>query len=128
MAEKIIELCTQYNENVYTDINMNHLIAYTIEYLNNNNIALSFENICVASYLMFPKKFSLIGYDEYPDSNRVNLVLLHLRPKYDNLAEGNIKSGFTLTEKGKIYVEKAKQKSQNLYQVVDALFKELHVN
>ncbi|MCK4902400.1 MAG: hypothetical protein KAS76_03500, partial [Thermoplasmatales archaeon] len=51
---------------------------------------------------------SLLDFDEYPDATRVNRVLLHLRPKYENLAEGNVKSGFILTERGKLKVKTTK--------------------
>jgi hypothetical protein len=106
--EKIITLCKPYDFEKYKDIDLNSLVVYVIDFLGKNGISLSFENICVATFLMFPKKFSLLDFDEYPDTTRVNRVLLHLRPKYENLAEGNVKSGFILTERGKLKVKTAR--------------------
>ena len=106
--KKIIKLCKYYDFEKYKDIDLNSLVVYVIDFLEKNVIPLSFENICVATFLMFPKKFSLLDFDEYPDATRVNRVLLHLRPKYENLAEGNVKSGFILTERGKLKVKTTK--------------------
>src|SRR5437879_3742662 len=49
---------------------------------------------------MFPRKFALEGFDEYPDAARVGRTLLQLGPKYRNWARGSVQKGFVLTESG----------------------------
>jgi len=107
IKEKIQSICKEYDFEKYQNIDLNSLVVFVIDILNKNGVPLSFENICAATYLMFPKKFSLLGFDEYPDATRINRALLQLRPKYQNLATGDVKSGFSLTEKGKMRVNKA---------------------
>lgn len=60
----------------------------------------TFENIVVAAYRMFPEKFALEGYPEYPDAARANRALLQLGPKYRNWARGSVQKGFVLTDSG----------------------------
>lgn len=105
LRDKILTICKPLAYEKYKNIPLNSLVVYVIDFLGKNQIPLSFENICVAAYQMFPKKFSLQDYDEFPDAARINRVLLHLRPKYENLAEGNVKSGFILTPKGKLIIQ-----------------------
>jgi hypothetical protein len=69
---------------------------------------MTFENIVVASFRMFPVKFALEGYSEYPDAARINRALLQLRPKYRNWARGSVQKGFVLTESGMAEVQRVK--------------------
>ena len=108
--EKIRQLCKPFLYEQYEKIDLNSLAAYTIHLLKNNNIYLNFENVAVALFLMFPKKFCMVGYEEFPDTNRINrTVNLQLRPKYQNLAFGDSKTGYSLTEKGKVVAEQTKR-------------------
>jgi hypothetical protein len=104
----LYSICKPHDFQKYKHIDLNSLLVFVIDFLEKNDIPLSFENICVATFKMFPKKFSLMDYEEFPDATRVNRVLLHLRPKYENLVDGNVKTGFTLTEKGKLRVQTTK--------------------
>jgi len=84
----------------YKGIDLDRLTVYAVRHLIQNKIEPLFENIVVALYKMFPKCFSLVGFDDYPDSNRVNRQLLHCRPKYRNYLVGGMRRGWMLTEKG----------------------------
>lgn len=84
----------------YKDIDLDRLTAYAVQHLVQNKIEPLFENIVVALFKMFPKSFSLVGFDDYPDSNRVNRQLLHCRPKYRNYLVGGMRRGWMPTEKG----------------------------
>ena len=100
--EIIKKICKPYSFEKYEKIDLNSLAAYTIQFLQDNNIFLNFENTAVALFLMFPKKFCMVEYEEYPDTNRINrTVNLQLRPRYQNLAYGDPKKGYSLTEKGR---------------------------
>jgi hypothetical protein len=113
-ARKTIrELCKSFDPSSYENIDLNRLALYAIWFLEENSVPNTFENIAVASYLMFPEKFSLVGYEEYPDTARINRTLLQLRPKYRNWATGNVQRGYTLTSMGKTVVKQTKELLRN---------------
>src|SRR3989338_2691897 len=108
--EKIYDLCKPYEYGKYREIDLNSLAAYTIQLLKDKEIFLNFENVAVSLFLLFPKKFCMVGFEKYPDTNRINrTVNLQLRPKYQNIAFGNPKQGYSLTEKGKIIAVQVKK-------------------
>lgn len=89
-----------YPLDLYDRVDLNRLTVFTISLLNSLDIPTSLENIAVANFRMFPRRFGLVGFPEYPDVNRVNRALLQLRPKYRNWAMGNAKLGWQLTVAG----------------------------
>lgn len=58
----------------------------------------SFEDLLMKCFSLFPGKFSLDGYDENPDSRRLGRPLRLLRE--DGFVEGNPEDGFYLTGTG----------------------------
>lgn len=116
MSDKVIikKICKPFSYERYKEISMTKLAAYVIQLLKDNDVFLSFENIAVALFLMFPKKFCMVGYDEYPDTNRIGRTInLQLRPKYQNIAFCDPKTGYSLTEKGKDIAEHTKRILEN---------------
>jgi len=87
-------------ESSYAAIDLTGLAAFTLFWLQDRHIPATFENIVVASFKMFPLKFSLEGFPDYPDAARVGRTLLQLGPKYRNWARGSVQKGFVLTESG----------------------------
>lgn len=55
-------------EETYQNLSVNDLILYAIYSLEAKNIEKTFPNIVVESFTLFPKKFNLQGYPQYPDS------------------------------------------------------------
>src|SRR5260370_30271249 len=92
----------------YQSFDLNRLVSFAIHWLQEQRIVTTFENIVVAAYRMFPEKFALEGYPEYPDAARVNRALLQLGPKYRNWARGSVRKGFVLTASGLIEVGRVK--------------------
>jgi hypothetical protein len=86
-------------ERKYAGIGLDNLIVYTVSRLADMGVDLSFENIAVAAYRLFPAKFSLIGYPEYPDAKRVHDSLFHCIYKTKGWLGGKTKLGFSLTDK-----------------------------
>src|SRR3989454_11226835 len=84
----------------YGNIDLNRLTVFTIYLLNKRDIPTTLENIGVANFRMFPRRFAMVGFPDYPDVTRVNRALLQLRPKYRNWAMGNAKLGWHLTVAG----------------------------
>jgi len=97
-----------YDFDNYKNIDLNSLAVYAISILLEKNIPTTFEIIVVTLFRLFPKKFSLEGFDEYPDAARINRALLQLRPKYRNWAHGDVQLGYSLTEEGMHQAAKVK--------------------
>jgi hypothetical protein len=89
------------DEDVYADLDLNRLLVFSIGWLRDRDLPLTFEYITVVGFRFFPLKFSLRGFP-YPDSNRVNRGLLQLGPKYRNWARGKASTGWALTRDGEV--------------------------
>jgi len=94
-----------FSQEVYDKIPLSDLVLYSIFSLKNQKIETNFENITVESFEIFPKKFSLQSYPEYPDPNRVRRELQRMEGgKFqiggDQLIEGNLKTTYKFTDKG----------------------------
>ena len=74
MNEKIEELQT-FDPKQYNSIDLDRLVMYTAVELDKRGIELTFENIVVGAFRLFPEKFSLARYPEYPDALRVDKAL-----------------------------------------------------
>jgi|GEM_PF-2155658 len=93
----------------YLPIEKDRLILFTIDYLSSKNIEVTFDKLAVASFKLFPKKFSLIGFPEYPDAKTVNdCVFLHC-VKTKGWVSGNAKTGYRITDKGKYFLDETKK-------------------
>lgn len=95
------------------DMDLNSLIAYVAYKLDVNNIPVTFEHIYVGAFLSFPKRFCLVGFEDYPDGARINRSIMQCGPKYQNLLVGTAKEGYHLTEFGKIRARKVMDVSTN---------------
>jgi len=98
---------------LYAQIGLNHLLAYTVYFLYNHKHPVTFENIVVTVHRMFPAKYSLVGYPQYPDAARVQLVILHLGPKYVGWLNGKKKTGYYLNTRGLEAVREITELLQN---------------
>ena len=81
------------------------LTAVGILKLHNAEIDASFENITVVLYKLFPEKYSLVGFPEFPDTLRVNRAMTShcITAGY---IDGTLKrNSYFLTPKGRIVAE-----------------------
>jgi hypothetical protein len=73
--------------------------------LESQGFKLSFENITMMAYGLFPSKFSLPNYPGYPDSHKihesVNLHMQYTKGMSRHWAEGNPRQGYRITEQGR---------------------------
>ncbi|MBI2917613.1 MAG: hypothetical protein HYY01_06415 [Chloroflexi bacterium] len=90
-----------YQYESYSEIGLNDLLTHVVHFLEGHKQAATFENITVAAHRMFPGKFSLVGYPQFPDATRIQLVILHLGPKYVGWLEGKKKTGYYLNARGR---------------------------
>ncbi|MDD5331973.1 MAG: hypothetical protein PHE43_04110 [Candidatus Nanoarchaeia archaeon] len=89
------------------DINIDNdrLMVYVIDILEGMKIEPTFDKTVVAAFKMFPSRFSLVGFKEYPDAKRVHDCLFHCTYKTKGWIIGNAQSGYKVSDKGKYYLE-----------------------
>jgi hypothetical protein len=85
---------------LYEDVPLTSLTAYSLFWLHRWQLRRSIEAIAVLNWKLFPKKFAMVGFAEYPDAFRTNRSLLQGQPKYRNLLSGAASKGFSLNERG----------------------------
>jgi len=84
----------------YEQFSLTTLTAYCIYWLGEWSITTTLENTTVVSHKMFPAKFALVGWPQFPDANRTNRSILQMRPKYRNLASSASDKGVFLNQRG----------------------------
>lgn len=93
----------------YLPIEKDRLVLFVIDYLHSKNIEVTFDKLTVAAFKLFPMKFSLIGFPEYPDAKTVDsCVTLHCI-KTKGWVSGNAQTGYRITEKGKYFLDETKK-------------------
>jgi hypothetical protein len=92
-----------FREENYCNIDLDHLMIYAMGQIHKMGVDLSFENAVVAVFRLFPKKFALLGFPEYPDSDRVmNCLNRCTKPK--RWINGRPRQGFSLNERSEIFI------------------------
>ena len=119
----IYKICKEHDSEKYLAIvsqssGYAKLCCYAVKKLNENEIVSSYENICVALWLMFPKyeKFHLKGFDDMPDTDYMEKIIkLRSTPTQQGyLTGGNVttrdaehRKPWQLTRKGQLYANEA---------------------
>ncbi len=84
----------------YEHISYDDLVTYVVYRLTaGNGSQTTFEDIVAEAYRLFPRRFSLRGYPEWPDSAVVNKSWLRSRTDKKYIV-GSVKDGFRLTQRG----------------------------
>lgn len=104
--DKIEEL-EALEETKYENIDLDHLMMYVMGQLERIGANLSYENAVVAAFKIFPKKFSLPGFQEYPDSNRVEQCLWRCAGKTRQWLGGKSRQGFIITDRSRLIIKEA---------------------
>ncbi len=84
----------------YKDATLTSLTAYSLYWLHQWQLARTIEAIAILNWRLFPEKFSMVVFPEYPDAFRTNRSLLQMQPKYRNLLTGAASKGFSLNARG----------------------------
>jgi len=112
--KKTVKDLKPYKEEQYKNIIQDQLAIFTMDLLEKKGVPLYFEYIGVALFKLFPKKFALITFREFPDLYRIsNMLRLRLRPSGRNWAVGNIKTNFSMTPLGKEIAKETEQLLNN---------------
>ena len=86
-------------ENRYSSMGMNDLVLYAMLQIDGDIKALEFEDIAAACFLLFPLKFAMEKYKDWPDAVRVNKRVVDLRSL--GFITGNNTAGYLLAISGK---------------------------
>lgn len=89
---------------IYERIALNDLVTYAVYFLSQIGGEINAEDIVAACFKLFPNRFRLRGYPDWPDSTVVNKRWLDCRDK--GLVHGSTAGGFSLTAKGLESAEK----------------------
>lgn len=87
-------------EERYDPLSLAALTAYSLYWLSQWGLQTTIENVAVLNFKLFPSKFAMVGWPQFPDINRTNRSVLQMRPKYRNLATSITDKGILLNERG----------------------------
>ena len=90
-------------DEVYANIAMNDLVMYAAYIVSLHKNEIIYEDIVFTSYSLFPAKFSLQGYNNFPDSAVILKRIVDIRHK--NFISGSNAKGYRVTIKGKKIAE-----------------------
>jgi hypothetical protein len=108
--ETLVETLKALDEKVLSHVDNDRLILYVVSALVEQGFEPTFDKIVVAAFKIFPSRFSLIGFSQYPDAKRVHDCLWHCTYKTKRWLSGNAKSGFGLTEKGEYMLNETRSR------------------
>jgi hypothetical protein len=88
----------KFDPDIYTKIILNDLVVYSVHYLHRQGHAVTSEDVISACFVLFPKRFSMKKYPQYPDSGIVSRRWGDCKSK--GYLRGSAVKGFQLTAKG----------------------------
>jgi hypothetical protein len=88
----------KYNAEVYATITLNDLLVYSTYFLHKQASQIAPEDIISACFMLFPTKFSLKKYPQWPDSGMVSRRRGDCKRR--GYLRGNALNGFQITAKG----------------------------
>ena len=107
----------EYNYSQYKDISScEKLMVFVAYVLQRNNIPLTFNYICIASFKMFPEKFCMDEeFKEFPSVDRLNRTYMHLKyvKKGKPYITGTTQEGYKLTTYGESIAEEVEAMLNN---------------
>lgn len=100
--KKIILSFKRFPQKSYEKIDLDRLAVHALCALEKKEVPLYFDYAAVAMFRLFPKKFSMANFFQYPDTNRINKTLRRLTDQTRrNWATGSVENGFSLTDFGR---------------------------
>lgn len=89
----------------YANEQLAALTVYSIYWLRRWNLRPTVESITVLNHRLFPERFGMDLFPEFPDANRTLRSLLQCGPKYRGWLSGSNKCGYVITPSGQMLVE-----------------------
>ncbi len=93
----------------YSDIDKDRLVLYATNYLETTKIEPTFDKIVATAFRLFPKKFALIGFPEYPDGRTIYYCVYNHCTLDKKWLVGNVQSAFKVTERGKYFFDETRK-------------------
>ena len=93
----------------YLPMNKDRLVLFAVSFLESKNIEPTFDKTVATVFRLFPKKFSLIGFPEYPDGRTIYYCVYNHCTIGNKWLFGNVQSAFKVTEKGKYFLDETKK-------------------
>ena len=97
----------RYDPEIYSKITLNDLVMYSVYYLHKQGSEITSEDIISACFVLFPKRFSMHKYPQYPDSGIVSRRWSDCKSK--GYLRGSASKGFKLTAKGSRRAQKVEK-------------------
>ncbi|NWG34793.1 MAG: hypothetical protein HXY42_10145 [Chloroflexi bacterium] len=91
----------------YTKVVLNDLVVYSVHYLHKQGLETASEDIISACFVLFPERFSMRKYPQYPDSGIVSRRWGDCKSK--GYLKGNATKGFQITARGIKRAEKVEK-------------------
>ncbi len=88
----------QFDPDIYTKITLNDLVLYSVYYLHKPGKEIAAEDIISACFVLFPRRFSLQKYPQWPDSAAVSRRWSDCKSR--GFLRGSAVKGFQLTARG----------------------------
>ena len=106
--EDVIRESIEYNGD-YESLDKDRLVLFAVNYLESKQIEPTFDKIVVAAFKLFPKKFALIGFPEYPDGRTIYYCVYNHCTLDKKWLFGNVQSAFKVTERGKYFLDETRK-------------------
>lgn len=106
--EDLIREITEFKGD-YLSLNKDRLVLSAVGFLESKKIEPTFDKIVAATFRLFPRKFSLIGFPEYPDGRTIYYCVYNHCTLTRKWLFGNVQSGFKITERGKYFLDETKK-------------------
>jgi hypothetical protein len=106
--ENIIRKITAF-EGDYISLDKDRLVLFAVGFLESKKIEPTFDKIVITTFKLFPKKFSLIGFPEYPDGRTIYYCVFNHCTLTKKWLLGNMQSGFKITERGRYFLDETKK-------------------
>ncbi len=97
---KLLLKLSPFPAETYEELALVTLTSYSAYWLTQWGLRTTLENVAVLNFKLFPTKFAMVGWPEFPDVNRTNRSVLQMRPKYRNFATSITNKGIFLNDRG----------------------------
>ena len=97
----------RFDPELYTKITLNDLVVYSAYYLHKQGSEMTSEDLISACFVLFPNRFSMRKYPQYPDSGIVSRRWGDCKSK--GYLRGSATKGFKITARGKKRAEKVEK-------------------
>ena len=97
----------RFDPNNYSKVILNDLVVYSVYYLHRQGSEITSEDIVSVCFVLFPKRFSMRKYPQYPDSGIVSRRWGDCKRK--GYLRGNAVKGFQITARGIKRAEKVEK-------------------